>query len=306
MVLKAGFCVQQYYYSDIDPVSQHIAAHRLRCLQAAYPEQLPLHALQSAFLQFPANVKQVDEACVRSAVQQHPNQQWLVVGGWPCQDLSNAGQAQGMQGHRAQLLHDVVRIVKSLQQHCVLPPAYLIENVNFQNHRKERIASDDFAVVCSLIEQPVMFDAAQCGSLAHRVRNYWTNLCCVKRVAAVEHVQRPAGRTVALALQPGRCAQPVSYAFRAGQPGSIWDCSNPAAAFWDEPNAHEREVSLGYEPGSTTADGVSEQQRRSIAASAVVGSDEVVGEGSGVYYTSLHVGSIAAAAQEALAAGSGN
>eukprot|EP00775_Hariotina_reticulata_P013865 gene13865-biopygen15796 len=374
MVLKAGFCVQQYYYSDIDPVAQHIAAHRLRCLQAAYPEQLPLHALQSAFLQFPANVKQVDEACVQSAVQQHPNQQWLVVEGWPCQDLSNAGQAQGMQGHRAQLLHDVVRIVKSLQQHCVLPPAYLIENVNFQNHRKERIASDDFAVVCSLIGQPVMFDAAQCGSLAHRVRNYWTNLCCVKRVAAAfEHVQRPPGRTVALALQPGRCAQPVvsrerapyfpcnqpgepraawptlmsrpqSYAFRAGQPGSIWDCSNPAAAFWDEPNAHEREVSLGYEPGSTAADGVSEQQRRSalgqcmdanalqvlmaisqawwfddgsfalpagvsnrsIAASAVVGSDEVVGEGSGVYYTSLHVGSIAAAAQEALAAGSGN
>eukprot|EP00775_Hariotina_reticulata_P005639 gene5639-biopygen7440 len=341
---------------------------------AAYPEQLPLHALQSAFLQFPANVKQVDEACVRSAVQQHPNQQWLVVGGWPCQDLSNAGQAQGMQGHRAQLLHDVVRIVKSLQQHCELPPAYLIENVNFQNHRKERIASDDFAVVCSLIGQPVMFDAAQCGSLAHRVRNYWTNLCCDKRVAAAfEHVQRPPGRTVALALQPGRCAQPVvsrerapyfpcnqpgepraawptlmsrpqSYAFRAGQPGSIWDCSNPAAAFWDEPNAHERGVSLGYEPGSTAADGVSEQQRRSalgqcmdanalqvlmaisqawwfddgsfalpagvsngsIAASAVVGSDEVVGEGSGVYYTSLHVGSIAAAAQEALAAGSGN
>jgi transposase InsO family protein len=316
----------------------------------------------------------VDEACVHRVVQHHPGQQWLLVGGWPCQDLSNAGQAQGMQGQRAQLLHDVVRIVKSLQRYCALPPAYLIENVNFQHHRKEHIASDDFAVVCSLIGQPIMFDAAQCGSLAHRVRNYWTNLCCVKRIAAAfEHVQRPPGRTVALALQPGRSAQPVvsrdrapqyncnqpgepraawptlmsrpqSYAFRQGQPGSVWDHSNPAAAFWDEPSAQEREIALGYEPGSTAAVGVSEQQRRSalgqcidanalqvlmaicqawwfdegsfalpadasvgsIAASAVVGADEVVGDCSRVFYTNLHVSCIAAAAQEALAAGTGS
>eukprot|EP00775_Hariotina_reticulata_P015282 gene15282-biopygen3187 len=272
MVLKAGFCVQQYYYSDIDPVAQHIAAHRLRCLQAAYPEQLPLHALQSAFLQFPAMSSKLMKHVCRVQCSSIP-----ISSGWSLEvgrvkTCPMQGRLRGCRGTEL--------------NYCMM----------------------------FLIGQPVMFDAAQCGSLAHR---------------------RPPGRTVALALQPGRCAQPVvsrerapyfpcnqpgepraawptlmsrpqSYAFRAGQPGSIWDCSNPAAAFWDEPNAHEREVSLGYEPGSTAADGVSEQQRRSIAASAVVGSDEVVGEGSGVYYTSLHVGSIAAAAQEALAAGSGN
>jgi len=44
----------------------------------------------------------------------------------------------------------------------------------------------------------------------------------------------------------------------------------------------------------------------SIAASAVVGADEVVGDCSRVFYTSLHVSCIAAAAQEALAAGTGS
>jgi hypothetical protein len=68
MVLKAGIRVQQYFYSDTDPVAQRLAAHRLRCLQAAYPDLLPLHALQSAFSQFPADVKLVDEPCVRHAV----------------------------------------------------------------------------------------------------------------------------------------------------------------------------------------------------------------------------------------------
>eukprot|EP00775_Hariotina_reticulata_P009673 gene9673-biopygen11573 len=261
MVLKAGFCVQQYYYSDIDPAAQLIAAHRLRCLQAAYPDQLPLHALQFAFLQFPADVKQVDASCVQRAVQQHPGQQWLL---------------------------------------------------------------------------------------------------------------RPPGRTVALALLPGRCAQPVvsrerapyfpcnqpggpraawptlmsrpqSYAFRPGQPGSIWDCSNPAAAFWDEPSAQEREVSLGYEPGSTAAAGVSEQQRRSAlgqcidanalqvlmaicqawwfddrsfdlpacgaaasVAAALVVDDSSVSDHAFMSYPALHVNCIAATAQGALTAGSGS
>eukprot|EP00775_Hariotina_reticulata_P015000 gene15000-biopygen408 len=109
-----------------------------------------------------------------------------------------------MQGQRAQLLHDLIRIVKGLQQHCSLPPAYLLENVNFQHHRKQQISTADFSAVCSLLGQPITFDAAQCGSLAHRVRNYWSNLCAVGLLmAAFKHVQPPPGRTVALALQPG-------------------------------------------------------------------------------------------------------
>jgi hypothetical protein len=63
--------------------------------------------------------------------------------------------------------------------------------------------------------------------------------------------------------------RPQSYAFRKGEPGSIWDCSNPAAAFWDEPSAIEREIALGYEPGSTAAEGVTEQQCRSALGQCI-------------------------------------
>jgi len=279
-----------------------------------------------------------------------------------------------MQGQRAQLLYDVIRIISSLQQHCTLPPAYLLENVNFQHHKQQQIAADDFLTVCSLLGQPIMFDAAQFGSLAHRVRNYWTNLAAVQQLAAAfQHAQRPAGRTVALALQPGRFAQPVttpdrapqypcnipgyprvvwptlmgrpqSYAFTPGQPGSVWDCSNPAAAFWDEPSALEREIALGYQPDSTAAAGVTEQQRRSAlgqcmdanalqvlmavsqawwfaskqwqvpatcsgqlhAAAVISGLEGSLADSIVAGYPLQRVNCLAAAAQEALAAGTGD
>jgi hypothetical protein len=175
-----------------------------------------------------------------------------------------------------------------LQPH--LPPAYLLENVAFQHHPHQQIAAADYERVCSIIRQPTTFDAAQAGSLAHRLRNYWTNLGQPGQLQqALSTMQRPASRSVQIALQPGRVAMPVhrqdqypqhvcnqpgqpraawptlmgrqaSYAFRPGQPGSILDVSNPAAAVWGEPVAIEREIMLGYAPGSTAAEGLSDRE----------------------------------------------
>ena len=41
MVLRNGFSVVQYIYSDISPTSRRVAAYRLQCLLARYPDQLP-------------------------------------------------------------------------------------------------------------------------------------------------------------------------------------------------------------------------------------------------------------------------
>lgn len=127
MVLRNGIAVQRYLYSDTDAVAQRIAAHRIRQLQAAYPQLLGLAALAGAFTQLPADVKLVASQHLQTAVKQSPAKQWLVVAGWPCQDLSAAGPSRGMAGSRAQLLHDLVRIIgtlQQLQQHS--PPAYLL------------------------------------------------------------------------------------------------------------------------------------------------------------------------------------
>jgi hypothetical protein len=92
------------------------------------------------------------------AVQQHPRQQWLLVGGWfLCQHNLNkcrmSGRAQqGMQGQRAQLLHGLVGIVSSLQQQCSLPPTHLpAGNVIVQHRREQQIPAAEFNSVCSML-----------------------------------------------------------------------------------------------------------------------------------------------------------
>jgi hypothetical protein len=294
MVLRNGFRVAQYYYSDTDAVSQRIAYHRLRQLQCRYPDQLPLSAIQAAFSTMPMDVRAVTTSHLQHAMQQAAAEQWLVVGGWPCQDFSLAGPGRGLAGSRSKLLHELVGIIGSLQQLCSMqhlpPPAYVLENVGIQYHRQSSIAQHDFSVVCGMVGQPVFLDAAQLGSLAHRPRNFWSNLCSPWQLReALRCAERPAGRTVELALQPGRQAQPVqrpdrapqypcnwpgqsraawptlmgrrqSYAFRPGQPGAVQDSSS-GQPVWAEPSALEREIALGYLPGSTAAQGLTDGQR---------------------------------------------
>jgi transposase InsO family protein len=276
-----------------DPSVRKIAMHRIRRLQSLYPELLPPSAIQGSLSLLPMDIRQVVGQQLIDVVQQFPQQQWLVVGGWPCQDLSLAGCARGMSGNRAQLLHDVVRVIGTLQQLSQqLPPAYLLENVAFQHHKDPAIAQGDFALVTSIIGQPVLLDAAQVGSLAHRARNYWTNLCLpVQLSAALSCMQRPANRTVSMVLPAHRKEQPVirpdpeqqfpcnqpgqqrlawptlmgrpgSYAFRPGQAGSVLDHAVPKQPQWTEPTAEEREFPLGYMPCSTATHGVTELERR--------------------------------------------
>eukprot|EP00775_Hariotina_reticulata_P015074 gene15074-biopygen1059 len=52
-----------------------------------------------------------------------------------------------------------------------------------------------------------------------------------------------------------------SYAFRPGQPGSILDTTQDAGHRLTEPTAQERERAMGYLPGSTAAEGISEEER---------------------------------------------
>lgn len=292
MALRNGFMIKQYIYSDIDPLAQQVAAHRIRKLQSMYPLQLSESAIAGYLTTLPADVGQIQTEHMYNAIQSAPVKQWLIVAGWPCQDLSSAGPSTGLNGNRSRLLYDLVRTVGILQQLSPdQPPAYLFENVPFQHHRSQQIAVQDFAAVQQMIGEPVVLDAAQFGSLAHRARNFWTNLCTPPQLnAALQFVHRPPNRTVQDMLPPGRVAQPVrradyvpqypcnvpgqerkalptlmsrpgSYAFRPGQAGSILDCSDPLHPRWDEPTAQEREWAMGYLPDSTAAEGVTQQQR---------------------------------------------
>jgi hypothetical protein len=66
------------------------------------------------------------------------------------------------------------------------PPAYLLENVAMQhNFRHSHIKVPEYKKLVNMLGTPLTFDAAQAGSYAHRLRNYWTNLVHPQRLQPV-------------------------------------------------------------------------------------------------------------------------
>jgi site-specific DNA-cytosine methylase len=103
-------------------------------------------------------------------------QQILLVVGWPCQEYAPA--SKGRPGPRAAIQDRVIGIIARLQalqpEH---PVAYLLENVALQeNFRHAHIRNEVAQEVESKLGKHVTLDAADVGSYATRVRNYWTNL----------------------------------------------------------------------------------------------------------------------------------
>jgi DNA (cytosine-5)-methyltransferase 1 len=123
MALRSGIGIHQYHYLDIDPVARSIAAHRIDHLRSLYPTLLSPAAVQGAF-SLPQDIRQLTTQQLVEAgatTQQHP---WLVVAGWPCQELSMAGKGAGLRGERSSLLHELVRVIGTLQQlQPDIPPA---------------------------------------------------------------------------------------------------------------------------------------------------------------------------------------
>jgi transposase InsO family protein len=295
-LLQTGVTVNKYYYVDKDPVARAVAKYRLAELSAKYPIQFPITAWVTAF-DLPQDVAKLNHQNLGEVIDRYGNDQFLVVAGWPCQEYSPAGH--GNVGARAGLLEDVLRVIRWLQRECRgSPPAYILENVAMQNNfRYEHIRYPVFMELLSRIGDPITFDAVQVGSRAHRLRNYWTNLVEASRAnAAMSFVRCPPTEPLTEILGPGRepapvldsesshsgiqvnepgkprrafptfTAYPLSRAFRAGKPGSIYDTNTDQ---WTEPNAEEREAAMGYDVGATEAPGVTNSERRRLLGQAM-------------------------------------
>ena len=223
--------------------------------------------------------------------------QWLVVAGWECQDMSMAGTGQGLRGPHSKSFFPLLNLLASLQLlQPHQPPAYLIENTAFQFHSHDQVSVQDFQFICGMLHNPVVLDAAQFGSYAHRVRNFWTNLAdaaMVQRV--VREVQRPPHRHVADILPSHLEPLPVRFedkhpryvCNRVGQPMQALPClvaHGCSRAFRDlgsgvlydtmakqflQPPIGVRELALGYPEGSTAAPGVPESARHAITGRAM-------------------------------------
>ena len=298
MVLTMGLPVHRYWYCDRDATAQTVARHRLGNLAARHPTQLPAAATAATFTALPQDVRAITAPQLLALVDSvDASVPWLLVAGWPCEDLSPAGVGRGLQGSRSSAFFDTVSVLATLQgaqqaRHTHL--AYILENTFMQTERNPAaIREADFNAINAVIGQPVVMDAARFGSRAHRLRNFWTNLQAPELLTAVLDAWKrapgilvedvlDAGRTP-LQLSPASRQQPppfypcnqsdavealptlVSYpksrAFRDGRPGVLLDAATQKHV---EPNPDERERLLGYSTGTTAAPGLTDKHRHHL------------------------------------------
>ena len=116
----------------------------------------------------------------------------------------------GRHGTTLQVCVDMLGSLQQLQR--AIPPLFMVENVAMQfNFRSEQVRIKDFVTVCGMLGAPVMLDAAQVGSYAHRCRNYWQNFVDpAELLALVSGFERPPGLLVSDIMDPGRYVSVVS------------------------------------------------------------------------------------------------
>ena len=105
----------------------------------------------------------------------------LLIGGSPCQDLSNykydRGDVKGLEGSKSNLFYHFVRALKECK-----PKYFLLENVASMEQRWADVISEELGI------QPVMINSALVCA-AERKRLYWTN---------IPHITQPVDKRVVL------------------------------------------------------------------------------------------------------------
>jgi DNA (cytosine-5)-methyltransferase 1 len=101
----AGMKFENHYCSDIEPYCQKLYAMR-------FPDSIQL-----------GDITKIDTAKL-------PAGEWIISGGFPCQDISIAGKGAGIHGKRSGLWFEYWRIINDLR-----PRFAIMENVGMLIHR---------------------------------------------------------------------------------------------------------------------------------------------------------------------------
>ncbi|KAK3283157.1 hypothetical protein CYMTET_9141 [Cymbomonas tetramitiformis] len=300
MLLRNGMKVKRYLYQDISASSQGVARARCTALVRRYPDLISSDAVELGAL--PHDLHDTTSAdFIRAGALR--GQQWVMVCGFPCQDLSPAGTLTGLDGRHSKLFYEVVRLLSTLQQlQRQRPPGYILENVFPLAHRLgTKIRDEVFPYITSVIGRPVSFDAARAGSYAHRLRAYWSNLFQNYQFRSVMgKVARPEGRVVSSIMCKGWQPRPVvrtdrtphyvvnvvgeplralptimatqgSRAFRASRMGTVVRSAGAGSEEESrEVNPDEKSRAMGYSANELRmADGLSDEELASILGLAM-------------------------------------
>ena len=94
MCLRQGILVRHYLHADVSVAARRVASSRIHALHAQYPHLFPSSAFTHAF-SVPFDVRDYTHSLISDLVLRFPGR-WLIVSGWPCEDMSNAGVGRGL------------------------------------------------------------------------------------------------------------------------------------------------------------------------------------------------------------------
>lgn len=140
---RAGIKVDKYYASEIKPIA-------IKCTQENYPNTIQLGDVTKIDL---SKIDEID----------------LLIGGSPCQDLSQANvinnpKREGLDGKKSSLFYEYARILKQVR-----PKYFLLENVASMTKKDKEIITNVLGV------EPIRINS-NLVSYQNRDRLYWTNI----------------------------------------------------------------------------------------------------------------------------------
>ena len=140
---RAGVKVKKYYAFEIDKYAIQIA-------QWNYPDIIQMGSVVGAdFKQFRGKVD-------------------ILIGGSPCQNLSSAGNREGLEGKESKLFFEYVRALKEIK-----PKYFLLENNASMTQENQDIITSYMGV------KPIYINSSLV-SAQNRRRLYWTNIPNIK------------------------------------------------------------------------------------------------------------------------------
>jgi len=94
----------------------------------------------------------------------------FIISGWECQGFSATRFGEGLSDTRSNLFTNMIRLITWAQ--FISPTlSYVIENTPSQFDQREKV-QEHYTLVKRYLGESLLLDAAQCGSYAHRLRNW--------------------------------------------------------------------------------------------------------------------------------------
>lgn len=142
---RAGIPIGNYYASEIDK-------YAIQATNKNYPNTIQLGDITNITNEDLDNLGEID----------------LIMGGSPCQDLSNykydRGEVTGLNGEKSGLFYKYIRVLKHVK-----PKYFILENVASMQDKWKNLISEILGV------EPIMINSSLVCA-AERKRYYWTNI----------------------------------------------------------------------------------------------------------------------------------